>query len=138
MSAATTTERPVQLTIQLVGHPQRGYRRRGVPRPFWTDADLIDAGGPTLRASARTVRVRLDAAQTDDGGWAAHHDAVFSRSGTSGATKRQLTRRDALASAAHGLARHCGWILRTPNNQPREDVRSAREVLRWLEILDLL
>jgi hypothetical protein len=134
-------DQPVQLTLELIGRSSRAVRtpsRASPPRPFWDVVDLVDVGGPTLRACGRAVRVRLDVDQTAPGDWIAHHDLVLAASGTSAPTRRQLTRGDALGSAAHAVARHCRSILLNPERQRREDLRSAKEVIRWLESLDLL
>ena len=134
-------ERSVQLTLELIGRavrPVRAGGRTAARRPFWDLVDLVDVGGPTLRACGRAVRVRLDVEQTAAGDWIAHHDLVLAVTGTSARTRRQPTRGDALASAAHAVARHCQSILRSSEQQRRDDLRSAKEVIRWLEYLDLL
>jgi hypothetical protein len=63
---------------------------------------------------------------------------LFTQSGVSGPTRAQSTRQDALASAAYAVAGHCRHLLADPSSHPRADVRAAREVVRWLELLDLL
>ena len=135
MSRPIDIDRPVQLTLRL---HRGGSPRRHVRRPIWSDADLADLGAPMLRARWRDVRVRLDVARLDDGDWIGHHDAVLPGGGTSGTTRRQPTRQDALTSAAHALARHCRRISSTTCDRSRHEVRAAKEVLRWLDILDLL
>ena len=135
MSALATIDKPVQLTLRLLTGGRRGRSPR---RPYWDEVDLADLGAGSLRARRRDVRVRLDLGQPEAGVWVGFHDAVLPRSGSSGATRRQPTRRDALASAAHGLARHCRRVVGTSHQQPRDEVRAAREVLQWLETLDLL
>lgn len=133
MSPATVLERPVQLTMRLL---TRG-RRHSMRRPYWDDVDLVDVGAGSLRARRRDVRVRLDLGRPEAGAWIGYHDAVLPHSGSSGTTRRQPTRHDALASAAHALARHCRRITSTCD-QPRDELRAAKEILRWLDILDLL
>ncbi|HLI60780.1 MAG TPA: hypothetical protein VKV21_14055 [Solirubrobacteraceae bacterium] len=136
MTTAAVIDRPVQLVLRLVS---RGHRRTE-RRPFWDDADLVDLGGPTLRARGRIARVRIDVERTDSGTWTAHHDLIVAGTGTSGSTAPQPTRGDALVSAAHALARHCRMTLLAPasTHSPRAETRAAREVLRWLDALDLL
>jgi len=136
MTATSTIERPVQLTLALVA-PCSAPRRRAVTRPFWAEVDLADLGGP-VRARSRMARVLLDAQPVADGLWRGQYDALLSRSGISGPTKPMQLRRDALASAAHAVAGHCQRVLASGDREPRCDVRSAREILRWLHLLDLM
>jgi hypothetical protein len=129
---------PVQLTLQLCAAPPRGSRRQAAPRqPYWTQIDLADLGGE-LYARNHAVRVSLTAQPTSSGSWTGYYDALFSQSGVSGPTRHLPTRQDALTTAAHAVARHCNRLLASSSCQPRADVRAAKEVIRWLELLDLL
>ena len=136
MTATSTIKRPVQLTLALVA-PCSAPRHRAVARPFWAEVDLADLGGP-LRARGRTVRVLLDAQRTEDGLWRGQYDALLSRSGVSGPTKLVPLRRDALTSAAHAVAAHCQRVIARGGHEPPSDVRAAKEVRRWLQLVDLL
>lgn len=49
-----------------------------------------------------------------------------------------IYRQDALTSAAHAVMRHCQRLITSATGQPRADVRAAKQVIRWLELLDLL
>jgi hypothetical protein len=62
---------------------------------------------------------------------------IFSQSGVSGPTRSLPTRQDALTAAAHAVMRHCQRLITSAAGQPRADVRAAKEVIRWLELLDL-
>jgi len=137
-AAGPTTDRPVQLTFQLLTLLPRGVARRPVPRrPYWIHVDSADVGGD-LRANNQRVRVRLDAHAAADGTWTAYYDLLLSQSGVSGPTRPLPTRQDALSSAAYAIAKHCRWLVANPDGQARDTVRAAREVIRWLELLDLL
>jgi hypothetical protein len=46
-------------------------------------------------------------------------------------------RQDALTSAAYAVV-HCHGLTVSPSGEPRAAVRAAKEVMRWLELLDLL
>jgi hypothetical protein len=131
-----TTDHPVQLTFQLCGTRQPGATRTtSSPRPYWTHVDTADVGGE-LQARNQSARVRIGAHQSVDGTWTGYYDACFAQSGASGPIRTMSSRQDVLASAAYSVARHCRWVL--ANTQPRDSLRAAREVLRWLEVLDLL
>ena len=70
---------------------------------------------------------------------AAAYDALFfSGTGVSGPTRPMPSRLDALSTAAHAVARHCRRLLDSSASQARADRRAATEVIRWLELLDLL
>lgn len=132
--------RPVQLTLELTG---RACRRlpasgRAARRSFWNAVDVVDVGGPTLRACGAVVRACIDLEECHADAWVGHHDLVLGAGGTSGCTPQQPTRHDALVSAAHALMRHCRAIVRRAECHRRSDVRAAKEVIRWLEYLDLL
>lgn len=138
-ASSVVAERPVQLTLELTG---RACRRlpvsgRAARRTFWEVVDVVDVGGPTLRACGRVVRTRIDVEQTAASVWIAHHDLVLGGGGSSGWTRPQPTRHDALVSAAHALMRHCRAVVRQSAHR-HPDVRAAKEVIRWLEYLDLL
>jgi hypothetical protein len=98
---------------------------------------VADLGGE-LHARNHVVLVSLTAQPTSDGAWTGYYDALFSQSGVSGPTRSMPSRQDVLATAAHSIARHCRWLLAPATAQPRHSLRAAREVLRWLEMLDLL
>jgi hypothetical protein len=105
---------------------------------YWERVDLADVGGE-LQARNHAVRVLL-AAQPDCGGtWTGYYDALFfSGTGVSGPTRQMPSRLDALTTAAHAVARHCRRLLDSSASRSRADRRAAAEVLRWLEVLDLL
>jgi hypothetical protein len=137
-AAGPSTDHPVQLTFQLIALVPRGVARPAAPRrPYWIDVDTVDVGGD-LRARNHCVRVRLDAHAANDGTWIAYYDLLLSQSGVSGPTRPMPTRQDALNSAAYAIAKHCRWLVANPGGQARDSVRAAREVIRWLELLDLL
>jgi hypothetical protein len=121
-----------QLHLELTGRAVR--RRRDA---FWDIADVIDTGGPTLRAVGRGVRLRLDVDQTASGQWIAEHDIVLDCHGSSGRTRPHPGRSDALAAAAYEVARLC-WSIQRGTKRCRDGVRASAAVLRWLEDLDLL
>lgn len=98
---------------------------------------MADLGGE-LQARNHAVRVSLTAQPTSDGAWPGYYDALFSQSGVSGPTRPLSTRQDALTSAAHDVMRHCQRLITSATGQPRADARAAKEVIRWLELLDLL
>lgn len=129
---------PVQLTLPLCAPHRPGVPRVSAARqPYWTQIDLADLGGE-LRARNHAVRVQLSADVADDSAWTGYYDALFTQSGVSGPTRPQVTRQDALVTAAYAVARHCRRLLGEASCHPRADVRAAREVMRWLELLDLL
>ncbi len=135
MIATAGVVAPVQLTLEL-----RGVSRpigRTARRPYWEHVDLADLGGE-LRAARRGVRVVLGAERRSDGAWTGYHDLALPANGSDGVTKPQPCRYDALVSAAHTLARHCERVLSRHQLTHRDEVRAARAVLRWLEVLDLL
>lgn len=102
---------PVQLTLQLCASHRPGVSRVSPARqPYWTQIDLADLGGE-LRARNHAVRISLTAQSASDGSWTGYYDALFSQSGVSGPTRPQATRQDALATAAHAVARHCRRLL---------------------------
>lgn len=135
MIAGVGVEAPVQLTLELRGVARPIGRR--TRRPYWEQVDLADLGGE-LRAARRGARVVLGAQQRPDGGWTGYHDLALPANGSDGVTKSQPSRYDALVSAAHALARHCERVLSRHQLTHRDEVRATREVLRWLEALDLL
>jgi hypothetical protein len=63
---------------------------------------------------------------------------MLQQDGVSGITKPQATRQDALASAAYGIAGFCRSILERKAGRTSREVRSAAEIMRWLQLLDLL
>jgi hypothetical protein len=129
---------PVQLTLQLLTRDAPTRRSPATSAPYWVHVDLADVGGQ-LRARNHAVRVLLDADAAADGTWIGYYDALFTQSGVSGPTRAHSTRQDALASAAYAVAGHCRHLLGdVAGSHPRADVRAAREVVRWLEMLDLL
>jgi hypothetical protein len=137
-AAVPTTDHPVQLSFQLRAFRPRGAARVAAPRrPYWTSVDTADVGGD-LRARNHCVHVRLDAQAATDGTWTAYYDLLLAQSGVSGPTRPLPTRQDALNSAAYAIAKHCRGLVANPGGQARETVRAAREVIRWLEVLDLL
>ena len=124
---------PVQLTLQLcsirAGRPHSSY---------WERVDLADVGGE-LQARNHAVRVLLGAQPDCGGTWTGYYDALFfSNTGVSGPTRPLPSRLDALSTAAHAVARHCRLLISPSAAQPRADIRAAKEVIRWLELLDLL
>ena len=128
--------RPIQLCLELRARPSR-RRTSGQARPYWDYVDLADVGG-ALRARRHSVRVLLDTTKRTDSTWIGRYGLLVSRDGASGATKAQATRQDALASAAYGVAEYCTAILDRKPANPTCDVRAAAEVMRWLQLLDLL
>jgi len=129
------TARPVQLTLDL--RAPSGTGGRSGSRSYWDRADLADLGGE-LHARRPGVRAVLTAQRRRDGSWVGYHDLVLGASGTSGPTRPQSTRTDALVSAAYGLARHCHGVLARASAEPREAVTAARQLLRWLDQLGLV
>jgi hypothetical protein len=94
--------------------------------------------GGQLSARNHAVRVQLAADVARDGFWTGYFDVLFTNSGTSGPTRPLSSRQDALAAAAHSVSRHCQRLLATAADHTKADVRAAKEVVRWLEGLDLL
>ncbi len=130
---------PVQLTLQLCAPHRPGAPRLSRPRqPYWTYIDLADLGGGELQARNHTARVALAAQPTTNGSWTGYYDALFSQSGVSGPTRPLPSRQDALSTAAHAVLRHCRCLITSAAASPRADVRAAKEIIRWLELLDLL
>jgi hypothetical protein len=137
MSAASSAP-PVQLCLQLITRSPRGMRRaRSAQRAYWDSVDLADLGGD-LRARNQHTRVVLGASQRPDQTWLGYFDVLSGDDGVSGLTKPQLTRQDALASAAYCVSQHCRSTIGHPAAHCRHSVRAAREVLRWMTNLDLL
>lgn len=66
------------------------------------------------------------------------YDLLRRCDGASGKTKPQATRQDALASAAYRVNEYCESLLDRKAEFLACEVRAAREVVRWLGILDLL
>jgi hypothetical protein len=128
---------PVQLTLQLCSQ-RPGSLRAARPRlSYWERVDLADVGGD-LQARTHAVRVLL-AAQAEGGAWTGYYDALFfSGTGISGPTRPMPSRLDALSTASHAVARHCRRILDSSTSRSRADLRAAKEVMQWLEQLDLL
>ena len=129
---------PVQLCLELRARPSRQQRSsQASRRPFWDQVDLADVGGE-LRARGPHTRVSIGATQRADSTWSALYDLMLQQDGVSGATKPQATRQDALVSAAYGVAGFCRSILERKAGRTSREVRSAAEVMRWLQLLDLL
>jgi hypothetical protein len=128
---------PVQLCLDLV-NPQsrRGRSLRSTARSYWDSVDLADVGGD-LHARNRSVRVILSASRRPDHTWLGSYDLLLGDDGTSGVTRLQVSRQDAIASAAYCVARHCQMVL-DRGARSRGDSRGASEVLRWMTTLDLL
>ncbi len=137
-AANLTAFHPVQLTLQPCSQ-RPGSPRVARPRlSYWERVDLADVGGE-LQARNHAVRVLL-AAQPDCGGtWTGYYDALFfSGTGVSGPTRQMPSPLDALSTGAHAVARDCRRLLDSSASRSRADLRAAREVLHWLEPLDLL
>ncbi len=131
------TDRPVQLALDLRTRMTRpcGQRKH---RPYWQRVDLADVGGD-LHARSRDVRALLGAEQRrQDGLWIGYHDLVLGHSGSSGSTRPQSTRGDALVGAAYQMSQHCEAVLRRSRTAPRTEVAAARQLLGWLHQLDLV
>lgn len=130
--------RPVQLCLELrTRAPGRRSSRSAAPRPYWDQVDLADIGGE-LRAQAATVRVALDATQCADTTWVGIYDVLLRCDGTSGTTKAQPTRQDALVSAAYRVSDYCKSIVDRKASYSSCDRRAAKSILSWLTQLDLL
>jgi hypothetical protein len=88
----------------------------------------------------KTSAPNMLAAQPDCGGtWTGYYDALFfSDTGVSGPTRPMPSRLDALSTAAYAVTRHCRRLLDSSASRSRADLRAATEVMRWLELLDLL
>lgn len=127
---------PVQLTLDLRA-PTARRRRADERRPYWQSIDLADVGGE-LRAYRPGVRALIAAHRSDDGRWIGYHDLVLGHVGSSGSTRPQFTRQDALASAAHGLAQPCRTIIARQGSTPKAAVTASRHLMHWLAQLDLL
>ena len=127
---------PVQLTLDLRTPTVRRLRIDD-RRPYWQCVDLADVGGD-LRARRPGINALVTAQQGEDGQWIGYHDLVLERTGSSGATRPQATRGDALASAAYGMAQHCQVILSQRGSYPSATATASRQLLRWLSQLDLL
>jgi hypothetical protein len=127
---------PVQLTLDLRTPTVRRLRIDD-RRPYWQHVDLADLGGE-LRARRPGINALVTAHQSQDGRWIGYHDLVLDQTGSSGATRPQSTRGDALASAAHGMAQHCNMILARRGGGPTSTMTATRQLLRWLAQVDLL
>jgi hypothetical protein len=128
--------RPVQLTLDLRAPTAR--RTRAVERrPYWAYVDLADLG-TDLCARRPGVSALLAAERRRDGSWVGYHDLLLDNGGTSGETRPQSSRQDALASAAYGLAGHCQALLSQRNGRMTPSTTAARQLLRWLAQIDLL
>ena len=128
-------DRPVQLTLTLVARPNRRHSALE-QRPYWDDIDLADLGGE-LHARRPGVKALLGADARRDGMWVGYHDLVLGRDGTSGSTRAHATREDALISAAYQLAEHCHAVI-SRTTVTKSNVTAARQLLRWLQQLDLV
>jgi hypothetical protein len=128
----------VQLCLDFLGKPRhrRVIRHTEAP-PYWDSVDTADVGGE-LRARSRHVHLILDASQCAQATWIGSFDLVLGHDGASGVTKPQASRQDALTSAAYDMRRYCQRILDRATASSRDDVRAAREVLRWMTRLELL
>jgi hypothetical protein len=129
-------DRPVQLTLALVTRPTR-RRSTHEQRPYWDYADLADLGGE-LHARRHCVKVLLGADHRSDGTWVGYHDLVLGTDGSNGCTKAHATRQDALISAAYQLAGYCRDVIARGPAAQKSDVAAARQLLRWLQRLDLV
>lgn len=137
IAASPSPHQPVQLCLDLVTRPCRpGRSPRSAPRAYWDYVDLADVGGE-LRARGPNARAAIASAQSTAGVWTATFDLLLCRGGTSGTTKPQETRGDAITSAAYAIALYCRTVA-SDATCGRVDVRAAREVLRWLTELDVL
>ena len=123
-----------QLSLDLRGAPCG--TTRGV-RPYWEQVDLADLGGE-LRAKRSGVRVLLGADADHRGLWTGYFDLVVPGGGIDGSTKPMPSRRDALVTSAHRVARYCENALSTDQPLPRDHARAAGQVLGWLGLLDVL
>jgi len=131
------TDPAVQLPLDLWSRPSQSRRRSGT-RPYWEHVDVVDHGG-TLHARRPGVRALLAAEKRPDGSWVGYHDLLLiGDAGTSGPTRPQSCRSDALVCAAHGLARRCQHVLAHATAEPRPTVQAARQVARWLDQLGVL
>lgn len=132
----TAIDRPIQLTLEL-RTPSVRVSRAKQARPYWQRVDLADVGAE-LHAIATGVRALLTADRRVDGLWVGYHDLVLGQGGSSGPTRTQPERNDALVSAAYQLVRHCEEVLAQNGSASRSDATAARQVIRWLRQLDLL
>ncbi len=73
-----------------------------------------------------------------DSTWVGSYDLLLRCDGTSGSTRAQTTRQDALVSAAYRVSKYCESILERKAAHVVCDVRAAAQVLRRLNLLDLL
>jgi hypothetical protein len=127
---------PVQLTLNLLAPSARRCRAEE-RHPFWDYIDGADLGGE-LHARRPGVKALLTAERRADGSWIGYHDLVLGAGGSSGPTRPQITRDDALVSAAYPVAKHCEAVLAQNGTAPRIDATVARQLLRWLRQLDVL
>jgi hypothetical protein len=129
---------PVQLCLELrTRAPGRRASTPVAPRPYWDDVALADIGGE-LRAQTAAVRVAIDATKRADSSWVGSYDLLLRSDGTSGTTKPQASRQDALVSAAYRVIEYCESILDRKVGHIASDRRAASQVIRWLRLLDLL
>jgi hypothetical protein len=129
---------PVQLCLELRTKASRTrVSVTGAFRSYWDQIDLADVGGE-LHARRPRVKALLTADPRSDGSWIGYHDLVLGSGGSSGPTRPQTTRVDALVSAAYMVVKHCDAVLAQNGTAPRSDARAARQLLRWLRQLDLL
>ena len=128
-------DRPVQLTLTLVAGP---IRRRSAleQRPYWDDVDLADLGGE-LHARRPGVKALLGAEIRPDGTWVGYHDLLLRWDGSNGSTRPHASREDALISAAYQLADRCHAVI-SRKAVTKSDVTAARQLMRWLQQLDLV
>lgn len=126
----------VQLTLDLRA-PTAKRTGSGEQRPYWEHVDLADVGGE-LRARRAGVQAILSAERRADGLWVGYHDLMLGTSGSSGPTRPQSSRDDALVSAAYQLMKHCDAVLARNGSLPRADARAARQLVTWLGQIDLL
>ena len=130
--------RPVQLCLELrTRAPGRRAATTAVPRPYWDHVDLADIGGE-LRAARDGVKALLTAERQSDRSWVGYHDLVLGGGGSSGSTRPQVSRQDALASAAYQMVKHCELVLAQNGTVSRAEAQAARQIVRWLNQLDVL
>jgi hypothetical protein len=129
---------PVQLCLELrtTASRTRLLVQRS-PRPYWDRVDLADVGGE-LRARRTGVKAVLIAELRSDHSWVGYHDLVIGTEGSSGPTRPQASRQDALVSAAYHVLKHCEAVLARNGAAPSGHARAARQIVTWLRGLDLL